>query len=227
MKRLTITLLLLVFLLNLDTSLLTLEPTPAVLVVSNSVDMPAAVKLRSFLQNIGFSAGIVGAADFDEKFQTCDIAVILGGPDAYELVGTISSRYLSGEDQSYLRREEEAKVFRVVDSDSKQIIVLAGHTRVETAEAVDLFIENWYLETDVFLLSSENILYVLMGRFTQFSTYNYTIVASSGRGISINMRKILDIEKYGRTQRVLEAGITSGQNSGDEAPSIPKQQVLI
>jgi len=80
---------------------------------------------------------------------------------------------------------------------------------VETAEAVDLFIENWYLETDVFLHSSENILYVLMGRFTQFSTYNYTIVASSGRGISINMRKILDIEKYGRTQRVLEAGITS------------------
>jgi len=209
MRKLISILLLLLLVIDLKIALLAAEPTPVLLIVSNSVDMPGAEKLNRFLIEKGFSTKIVGASEFDEELHSCMAAIILGGPDAYEGIGSISSSFLTLSEQMNLRKNEGARVFHLEESDGKEIIVLAGHTRVETSEAVDLFMEEWFKETNTWLLSSDNILYVLEGEFVQLTTYNYTIVLSSSSKISINLKKILDLQQYGRVQKVLESSIVS------------------
>jgi len=118
-------------------------PLLSALIVSNSVDMPTAERLNKVFESFNISSKIINASD--SEFQnppqeyTYAIRFILGGPVAYEGVGELSSEYLSEEEEDYLVNTEGSYGFwskvGIVGKYNKRIIILAGHTRNETALA--------------------------------------------------------------------------------------------
>ncbi len=84
-------------------------------IFSNSVDLETAEKLMDFLLNMGYDVSIYGARSFDivVGLGKVDVFIIIGGPQAYEGIGSISSLYLEEEVKKRLVREKG--VLRLLD----------------------------------------------------------------------------------------------------------------
>ena len=111
--------------------------TPTVLIVCNSVDLPASEVLTSAFAAIGLKARVVSAGEVD--MDGAEILIILGGPDAYEGVGAISSAVLNDSDEPWLREENGSLLIYLGLYEGVEAVVLAGHTRTETLFAARLF----------------------------------------------------------------------------------------
>lgn len=135
---------------------------PLAVIVTNSVDAPAAELLAQFLSGRGAEVQIVSAGEFEDVEALATAVFILGGPDAYEGVGEISSLFLTVDEQSLLRRIAGYLNFFIRHVDGKHYVVLAGHTRVETYQAVLLFESGGYQDW---------ILYP--GRIAEVSPFGY------------------------------------------------------
>ncbi len=107
--------------------------------------MPAAQELMSLLSLAGISVSVKSASDFDVVLNSQDVTeiVILGGPDAYEGVGQVSAKFLSQQDQQYLRSTPGASVVRKFTKTSggstKEILIIAGNTRKETKLSSEVY----------------------------------------------------------------------------------------
>ena len=110
-----------------------------VAIISNQADLPAANYIKQLLSSAGVSATILHASDFEAAKGTTDVIIILGGPDAYEGVGQISGRYLSSDDQQYLRSTRGSSVVRKFSDSGKEIIIIAGSTRSETKLSSEVY----------------------------------------------------------------------------------------
>ena len=121
------------------------------LIVSNSVDMDAAIHLKELLEDIGYwNVTIASAELYPElaRLTKVDVVMILGGPLAYEGVGRLSSTYLPTDALRELMKPGGLGywIVEVVD-DVLVYVIIAGHTRVETRAAVDLYMREGVWET--------------------------------------------------------------------------------
>ncbi len=120
------------------------------LIVSNSVDLDAAVYLRRSLEKLGYWNVSIVSADLYPKFPLTrvDVIMILGGPLAYEGVGLLSSAYLPREAIDELMKPGSLGYWIVEVVDKVLVyVIIAGHTRVETRAAVDLYLQKGLQET--------------------------------------------------------------------------------
>jgi len=117
---------------------------PHAIIVSNSVDAPAAELLAQFLAGRGAEVQIVSADELESVEASATAVFILGGPDAYEGVGNISSQFLTADEEGLLRRVAGYLNFFVRHINGRHYVVLAGHTREETYQAVLLFESGGY-----------------------------------------------------------------------------------
>ena len=110
-----------------------------VAIISNGADLPAANYIKQLLSSAGVSATILHASDFEAAKGTADVIIVLGGPDAYEGIGQISGKYLSSDDQQYLRSTRGSSVVRKFSDSGKEIIIIAGNTRSETKLSSEVY----------------------------------------------------------------------------------------
>ncbi len=95
--------------------------------------MLAAQQIRSKLSLAGISESIEPADHFNKEMASKEVTeiIVLGGLDAYEGVGSISSSFLNQEDQRYLRSVKGASLVRKFTKSSrgmeKEVIVIAGN----------------------------------------------------------------------------------------------------
>jgi hypothetical protein len=108
-------------------------------IISNQADLPAANYIKQLLSSAGISVTILHASDFESAKGTADVIIVLGGPDAYEGVGQISAKYLSSDDQQYLRSTKGSSVVRKFSDSGKEIIIIAGNTRSETKLSSEVY----------------------------------------------------------------------------------------
>ncbi len=116
-----------------------------VVVISNSVDRPAALKLVTYLMMGGVPARTGSPSEFSSLIKSGEVGeiMVLGGPDAYQGVGNISSELMNRIDQSYLRKNRGAAVIRrygfFIGGRFKDIVIIAGSTREETKLCAELY----------------------------------------------------------------------------------------
>lgn len=119
------------------------NPFHSALIVSNSIDLPTADRLKEVFEKFNISTKIINASasEFQNPPQeyTYAIRFILGGPKAYEGVGELSAQYLSEEEKNYLINTYKAYGFwskqGIIGNYTKRIIIIAGYTRNETSLA--------------------------------------------------------------------------------------------
>ncbi len=110
-----------------------------VLMLSNSVDLPAARKLAV---NIGRHGVLVTLTNENVNISR-GAMIILGGPKAYEGIGDISNGYLPKPQAEKLISEEDSMVSIVSRKNEIDYVIIAGHTRIETARAASEFPAPW------------------------------------------------------------------------------------
>ncbi len=107
--------------------------------ISNSVDLPAA---RELAINIGKYGTFVTLASNLMDAQA-DVVIILGVPKAYEGVGKLSNSHYQNHKSKKLISKEGSTVTVVSRNEGIDYVVIAGHTRVETAKAALEFPSPW------------------------------------------------------------------------------------
>ena len=109
------------------------------LIISNSIDKPATESLENFLEQNGIQSELKEAKSLTSfYFPKNPLIFILGGPHAYERVGEIVSQYLSESEKDYLINKNGSYDYWIKTSnwiDNQNVIIIAGHTRNETALA--------------------------------------------------------------------------------------------
>ncbi len=111
-----------------------LTPRKGVVVLANSVDLPAAAEAASRLRDEGVNAIVSNASDFDRLRYNVRI-VVVGGQNAPEGVGAVASHVLSQEDEALILREGASAVF-VKDGEwmqGQKVVVVAGNEAADTA----------------------------------------------------------------------------------------------
>jgi len=135
-------------LLLLTVALMLLLPTDPLLsrerssgvIISNSVDLPAAQKLKEFLESQGYGVEIRGPEEFwDLVSGGVNPIFILGGPDAYEGIGEITRQFLTEKEIERLRSWRGFGNFYIRIMNNVEVIILAGNTREETSQIVEAF----------------------------------------------------------------------------------------
>lgn len=113
------------------------------LIISNSIDKPAAERLKKFLERNGIQSELKEAKSLTSfYFPRKPLILILGGPQAYEGVGEIVSQYFSESEKNYLINKNGSYGYWIKPSDwidDQRVIIIAGHTRNETALAELVF----------------------------------------------------------------------------------------
>lgn len=111
---------------------------PRIVVLANSIDYNLASEFFGFLKNNGIEVINTNAQDFD-RYKTERFVVILGGPDAYEGVGSIvqSPGLLTSDEQNYLRTKGNRKMFVKTNvwAQGQKVYVIAGSDRIQTQNA--------------------------------------------------------------------------------------------
>jgi len=122
-----------------------------VAIFSNSVDLETAEKLTDFLLNKGYDVSIYEARSFDIiiGLGRADVFIIIGGPQAYEGIGSISSLYLEEEVKKRLVKEKGFYGYWIRDILDEIVlcVVIAGNTRKETKIAEEAYEEKGIEET--------------------------------------------------------------------------------
>ena len=120
------------------------ERAPKVAIISNEADMPTAQFIGEILTNSSVEYQIMGPGDFKEALKNYEVILILGGPEAYDGVGNISSNYIPPQNATTLVNEPRTFLVSIFRG-GRDIVVLAGHTRRETLEASAFFFKDWTL----------------------------------------------------------------------------------
>jgi hypothetical protein len=113
-------------------------------ILSNSVDMPSAMKIKTFLENSNIAVHDIFPASTFGNLPTASYLFILGGPEAYESIGEVSAEYLTESEESYLTNTTNASRYWI--KEKYRVVVIAGHTRNETALAEKEFEEKGFEE---------------------------------------------------------------------------------
>ncbi|WP_297464288.1 hypothetical protein [Thermococcus sp.] len=116
--------------------------TPEVVILANDIDWGIKGKLlQGQLEALGLKARRVTADEF-ETYKDSRIIVILGGPDAYDGVGTYVRQVLSLKEQNAVRSSERG-IFVKADvwGSGQVVIVLAGKDRWKTGTKVSAYME--------------------------------------------------------------------------------------
>ncbi len=114
---------------------------PRVAIISNEADMPTARFIGGLLRECELDFEVMGPKDFSRALEGYEVIIILGGPKAYDGVGELASRYIPPANATALI--EEPRTFLIaVYKGGRDIIVIAGHTRRETGEAVPYFFKD-------------------------------------------------------------------------------------
>jgi hypothetical protein len=113
---------------------------PYVVLVANSIDYNLSQGFVDYLDDKGVQVIRASASDF-EGYKDADNIIILGGPDALDGVGNITSQVLDEEEQEFLRAEGNRDMFIRGNPwypkySDKTVTVLAGSDRFETQKAV-------------------------------------------------------------------------------------------
>ena len=114
---------------------------PSVVIVSNEADMPTAEFIGDLLNRSGLSYEILGPDSFKEALRNYEVLILLGGPEAYDGMGNITANYIPPKNASTLVEEPETFLISIFKG-SRDIIVLAGHTRKETLDASAYFFKD-------------------------------------------------------------------------------------
>ncbi|NJE85227.1 hypothetical protein E3E23_05230 [Thermococcus sp. CX2] len=116
--------------------------TPEVVVLANDIDWDIRGDLlASQLETLGLSVKRVTANEF-EAYKESPIVVILGGPEAYDGVGSYVQQALSLEEQNAII-DGEAGMFIKTDVwvEGQVVIVLAGQDRWGTSRKIKAYLE--------------------------------------------------------------------------------------
>ncbi len=151
-----------------------------VLMLSNSVDLPAARELALNLGRYGISVMLTNS----DVNLSKDVMIILGGPMAYEGIGEISRAHLPEAQSEKLISNEKSMVTFVSRRGGVDYVVIAGHTRFETAEASSKFPSSWIRLTRLssYILNCRQVIlgpvvYSYQGvNFEELSKVNATIL---------------------------------------------------
>lgn len=129
------------FLLSIALIPLTAEKGVRVAIISNKADMHTANFIGEILRNSSVEYVIMGPDSFDEALKGYEVILILGGPKAYDGVGNISSTYIPPQNATVLIKEPKTFLISVFKG-GRDIVVLGGHTRMETLEASAFFFKD-------------------------------------------------------------------------------------
>jgi len=123
---------------NIDYLPMTMLPSTklSVAIITNSIDKVLAQEFFGFLKNQGIGINVVNASEF-EKVKTSKFLIILGGPDAPEGIGEIVKQLISEDEQKFLRRRGNRKMYTLTNNyaTGQVIHILAGSDRAETKNA--------------------------------------------------------------------------------------------
>lgn len=136
--------------------------TGPVAIVSNSIDMPTAKRMKSFFEAMDLRAKIFLPQEYDEALKYGQFVVVLGGHKAPEGVGQISSSLLSEEEKSKLERRNFAYYFVKIGPNRKPVVVVAGNDRYGTYRAANTFLLRGLDELES-MLSSPGVAMVVVG----------------------------------------------------------------
>ena len=114
---------------------------PEVVVLANAIDWELN---QEALQSV-FSVTHVGADQFEQRTSSNNI-IVLGGPRAYEGVGSIVRTLLSEDEEDGLSTDDakEALLREDLYSGDQSIVVVAGNDRYDTKATVDAHLELIY-----------------------------------------------------------------------------------
>ncbi|WP_206204297.1 hypothetical protein [Thermococcus sp. LS1] len=115
---------------------------PEVVILSNDIDWGIrGTLLASQLEALGFSVRRVTADEF-ETYKRGRIIVILGGPEAYDGVGSYVQQALSLEEQNAIINGEAGMFIKTdVWAEGQVVIVLAGQDRWGTSRKIKAYLE--------------------------------------------------------------------------------------
>ncbi len=136
--------------------------TGPVAIVSNSIDMPTAERMKSVLEAMGFEVRIFSPEEYSDALDYGQFVIVLGGHKAPEGIGQISSSLLSPEEKSKLERRNYAYYFVKRGPERKPVVVVAGNDRYGTYRAANTFLLKGLNQVDA-LLSSPGPVVVIMG----------------------------------------------------------------
>jgi len=174
-----------------------------VLMLSNSVDLPAARELAANLGNYGISVTLTNSNVSLSK----DVVIILGGPMAYEGIGEISRAYLPEPQSEKLILNEKSMVTFVSRRGGVDYVVIAGHTRLETAEASSKFPSSWIRLTPLssYILNCSQVVlgpvvYSYQGvSFEELSKVNATILIIDPDDSRLTKEELKMLHAQGKT----------------------------
>ena len=111
---------------------------PRIVVLANDIDYDLAGDFFGFLDNKGLEI-IRATADNFEEYKTESFIIILGGPDAYDGVGSIVGEILSEYENDDVRKAGARRMFVKTDpwelKPGQRVIILAGSDRQQTKRA--------------------------------------------------------------------------------------------
>ncbi len=136
--------------------------TGPVAIVSNSADMPTALRVKSVLQAMGLEVRIFSAQEYGDALEYGQFVIVLGGHRAPEGIGQISSALLSPQEKSKLDQRNFAYYFIKRGLGRKPVVVVAGNDRYGTYRAANTFLLKGLTQVER-LLSSPGPVIVLMG----------------------------------------------------------------
>jgi len=174
-----------------------------VLMLSNSVDMAAARELAS---KIG-GYGVLVILATKEINTSRDVLIILGGPEAYEGIGEISKAHLPKPQSEKLVSEDNSMVTVVSRLNGVDYVVIAGHTRVETARAASEFLAPWVRLTALsnYVLGCRQVIlgpaiYSYQGvTFKDLNEVNATILIVDPDDSGLSREEITKLHEQGKT----------------------------
>jgi len=111
-----------------------LTPMKGVVVLVNSIDLPAAAEAASLLRAGGVNAIVSNASDFERLRYNLRV-VVVGGQNAPEGVGVVASQVMSQEDEALILKTGASGVF-VKDGqwmEGQKVVVVAGNEAADTA----------------------------------------------------------------------------------------------
>jgi len=145
------------------------ENRPEIIIVTNSIDRPAAEVISDGLRAGGASVTIVSPEEF--KLKGAEAVIILGGPDAYEGAGEISSKVLNDFEELWLRLTPNSSEIFLGELGGIEAVVIAGHTRVETNLAARLFVKSGFYGTSLGIYSTLRAMGYEAGQYATYVAY--------------------------------------------------------
>ncbi len=108
-----------------------------IVILANSIDMPAAQELGLVFEDMGFHVVYSFPKDFSGYQKTSNRIVVLGGPDAYEGVGDLVQRVLISSQEEMLRKMPMVWAASKPWSTDQLVVVIGGPDRSQTTVATE------------------------------------------------------------------------------------------